>query len=150
MLRCTTVPPQPRTTTSCSLSYSSPREHSASPLRFSQINMRKLSVINRSHEVLLVSGSHTKSRQPSSLKHDDYTLLHPSAHFTCAISQSRCRITISSQEADELDEKWVVKPNSLTLRIPLALGASVKALKTPDECPWVLYLGKVLKNENGL
>lgn len=93
-------------------------------------------MINRSHETILLSGPHG----PNDAQGQSRRLLHPAAVITSSISRSCSHITFVSQREDE---KWTITPTCLNLRLPLALGASVKVLKTPDNCPWTMYLCKV-------
>lgn len=102
--------------------------------------MRKLNIVNRTHEVIICRLELHRADASKPVDH----IIPPSASTTLPVAVStRSWLTLTAHNVGTADEKLTLTPDKFTLRVPLALGASWKPIKLERDSAWILYLQKV-------
>ncbi|KAF7790998.1 hypothetical protein EIP86_001957 [Pleurotus ostreatoroseus] len=111
--------------------------------------MKQLTIVNHSREIVLcrIGQSSTTGGSVSEDHRRELDVILPSVAMTVEMKNFGVSLTLTPQTVTEksasLDEKWMITPNGLDIRMPMSLGALCKVVSVPEDCPWRIFRTKV-------
>ena len=118
--------------------------------------MKQLTIVNQSHGIVLCRlgqpGLSVTENAEDARK--ELSVILPSVAVTVKVKNFAVPLTLTPQHVSEkksqsVDEKWSINPDGFSIRMPMAMGALVKVIPVPDDCPWRIYRSKVCMQSAG-
>ncbi|GBE82695.1 hypothetical protein SCP_0410800 [Sparassis crispa] len=103
--------------------------------------MKRISLVNHTTDVLVWGSCDLV----------EHEILSPSVSTSISLSKFHTSVTIAVVSASaNVDKEWAVPAKAFTIRLPLSLGASWKAVEVEKGCPWRIYQSRVSKKHHRL